>query len=296
MKPDTREDYPSNPQRRERLEANTLTAWDLQRTREGRSREPRVRQMVFKTHERLRSLAEAELGVPRHQRSFLRAGEPGAPGVLLVHGPEQSPAEVVPLARTLHDGGCTVHGLLLADYGHGMTDRPEARWRASLQQVRLGYRLLAETCAHVHVVGLGFGATLALHLAGREPVASLVLLAPALVPRVGLGVRVLQSLNLLRLPPVRRRLGLQVDAIEGMRAAQDLVGRLDVPILGAQCDDDPRVSPHSLRLLQKRSHHGQSRFQAFPAGGHDVLAAHGAEGLEADILAFVRETTPDRQD
>jgi esterase/lipase len=291
VKPDTATGSPRNPQRRERLETTSLTAWDLQRTREGRAQDDRVRQMVFKTQERLRSLAEAELGVPKHQRSFLRAGPPGSPGVLLVHGPEQSPAEVVPLARTLHDGGCTVHGILLADYGHGMTDRPEARWRATLQQVRLGYELLRETCQTVHVVGLGFGATLALHLAGREPVTSLVLLAPALVPRVSPGIRILQTLRLLRWGPIHRRLGLLVDALEGMRMAQDMVGKVDVPILGAQCDDDAHVSPQSLRLLQKRARHRQSRFQVFPTGGHDVLAAHGTAGLENDILAFVQEVS-----
>jgi len=289
VKPDTPVDTPRNEQRRERLESTTLTAWDLQRTRAGRAGDERTRQMVLKTHERLRSLAEAELGVPKHQRSFLRAGAADQPGVLLIHGPEQSPAELVPLARTLHDAGLTVHGILLADYGHGVTDRPEARWRASLQQVRLGYRLLAETCPAVHVLGLGFGGTLAVHLARLEPVASLVLVAPALVPRVGLGVRLLQSLHLLRLGPVRRRLGQVVDAIEGMHEAQDDLSRVKVPIFGVQCDDDAVASPQSLRVLQKKAQNRRSRFQAFPSGGHDVLAAHGSAGLERDILRFMQD-------
>jgi esterase/lipase len=289
VKPDVSLESPRNDQRRERLESTALTAWDLQRTREGRSQDDRVRQMVLKTHERLRSLAEAELGVPKHQRSFLRPGAPGEAGVLLVHGPAHSPAEMVPLARTLHEASLTVHGLLLADYGHGVTDRPEARWRASLQQVRVGYRLLAETCPSVHLVGLGYGATLAVHLAGREKVGSLVLLAPALEPRVGLAIRILSSLGLLKVPPVRRRLGQKVDMIEGMQEAQSVVARLTVPIFGVQCDDDDVASPQSLRMLQKRSRHDKSRFQVFTTGGHDVLAAHGSAGLEQDILEFIRE-------
>ena len=116
------------------------------------------------------------------------------------------------LARHLHAAGLTVHAMLLADYGHGVTDRPEARWRASLQQVRLGHRLLQETCGEVHAVGMGFGAALALHLAERERVASLVLLAPALIPLVSLKVRLLRALGLLHFPPIRRRLGLVDDA------------------------------------------------------------------------------------
>jgi esterase/lipase len=279
---------PRNQQRRARLSATALTAWDLERTRSRTAQDGRARLMVMKTHERMRSLAEAELGVPKHQRSFLKHGGEGQPGVLMIHGADQTPAEYVPLARHLNEAGLTVHAVLLAGYGHGITDRPEARWRANLQQMRLGYRLLAETCGEVHAVGMGFGSALALHLAERERVASLVLLAPALVPLVSLKIRLLRALGLLHFPPVRRRLGLVVDALDGMQQAQDLAGRVDVPIFGVQCDDDERVSPESLRLLQKRARHRGSRFRVFPTGGHDPLAAHGAAGLDDEILTFIR--------
>ncbi len=290
MKSDNQVENPRNEQRRERLSATALSAWDLQRTRSQIARDGRARLMVMKSQERLRALSEAELGVPKHMRSVLKSGVDGAPGVLLIHGADQSPAEFVPLARTLHEAGLTVHAMLLTGYGHGVTDRPEARWRANLQQVRLGYKLLSETCGDVLVIGMGFGAALALNLAERERVSGLVLLSPALVPRVGLGVRVLQTLGLLHFPPIRRRLGLVVDALDGMKLAQDLAGSLDVPVFGVQCDDDEQVSPESLRVLQKRAKHGGSRFRVFPTGGHDPLAAHGSSGLDDDILAFIRET------
>jgi esterase/lipase len=287
VKADNPLDNPRNEQRRERLSTTALTAWDLERTRSQTARDGRARLMVMKTQERLRGLAEAELGVPKHQRSFIMQGAEGRPGVLMIHGAGQTPAEYVPLARHLNAAGLTVHAVLLAGYGHGITDRPEARWRANLQQVRLGYRLLSETCGEVHAVGMGFGAAIALHLAERERVASLVLLAPALVPLVDLKIRILRALGLLHFPPVRRRLGLVVDALDGMQQAQDLAGRIDVPVFGVQCDDDEEISPESLRLLQKRSRHGDSRFRVYPTGGHDPLAAHGSEGLDEEILAFL---------
>ena len=288
MKTDNQAENPRNDQRRHRLLATALTAWDLHRTRDAGQPSERRRLMAFKAHDRLRQLSEAELGVPKHQRSFLKVGQ-GDVGVLLIHGSDQSPANLVPLARTLHDDGLTVHGLLLADYGHGVADRPEARWRATLQQVRQGHRLLADTGLRVHVIGVGFGAALALHLAERERVESLVLVAPALLPRVGLGVRLLQGLKLLRVPPIRRRLGLLVDVFDGMHQAQNLAGRVNVPMFGIQCDDDTRVSPQSLRLLQKKAKHRRCKFQAFPEGGHDVLEAHGGAGLDQDILRFIRD-------
>jgi esterase/lipase len=279
---------PANEQRRAQLQNTALTAWDLRRSVGGRLRDVRVRQMALKTHDRLRWLEEAELGVARQHRSFFRAGVETAPAVLLIHDVHQSPADLHGLAQVLGDGGLTVHGLLLAGYGHGMTERPQARWRATLQQVRLGYQLLADTCREVHVVGVGFGAALALHLAARVPVAGLILVAPDLMPQVGFLVRWLWKLRLLRLVPVRRRLGQLFDASESMQHAQTLISKLKVPIYGVQCDDDDRASPQSLRLLQKRARHPQCRFQAFAEGGHDVLAAHGPTGLSQEILRFIK--------
>ncbi len=282
-------DNARNEQRRARLQAMALTAWDLARSGDGEVRDPRARVMTLRTHERLRTLAEAEHGVPKHMRSFLKVGEEGQPGVLLIHDTEQTPAHLVPVARSLHEAGLTVHGLLLADEGHGVISRPEARWRATLQQVRHGYRLLAGSCSEVYVLGLGFGAALAVHLAHHEKVAGLVLIAPALSPRVDLGLRVLKALGLSKLPVIRRRLGLRVDVLEGMQEARDLAGRLDVPIFGAMCDDDVEVSPEALRMLQRKAHHRRCRFRAFPTGGHDVLEAHGTASLDADIIGFIKQ-------
>lgn len=289
MNAPTQADDHRNEQRRARLQAMSLTAWDLRRSRSLEGHGPRARVMTLRTDEKLRFLSEAELGVPKYKRSFLKVGDEGAPGVLLIHDTDQTPANLVPLARSLHGAGLTVHGLLLADDGHGATSRPEARWRATLQHVHQGLQLLTDCCSEVCVVGVGFGAALAIHVASRSSVAGLVLLAPALVPRVGLGIRLLQGLRLLKLPPVRRRLGLAVDVIEGQQSAGDLVGKIDVPIFGAMCDDDTVASPDALRLLQKRAHHRRCRFLAFPKGGHDVLAAHGTSELDRDIIEFVRD-------
>jgi esterase/lipase len=287
---DTAAEPQRNDQRREQLTTTALTAWDLQRSRQGRAADARTRLMLLRTHERLRLLEEAELGVPKHQRSFLKAGDTGRPAVLLIHDAHQGPAQLVPLAQTLNRAGLTVYGLLLSDYGHGQEERPQARWRAALQQLRRGHGLLADTCGQVHVVGVGFGAALALHLAERERVAGLVLIAPDLMPRVSVWVRLLWSLRLLRVGAVRRRLGRLVDATEAMRQAQELAGKLKLPIFGVQSDDDDHASPQSLRLLQKRARHANSRFQALHGGGHELLQSPSAAPLEQDILRFITDS------
>jgi len=277
-----------NDQRRSRMQAIVLTAWDLARTAGNQARDSRARVMSLRTHERLRLLAEAELGVPKHKRSFLKVGEENQPGVLLIHDADQTPAHLVPAARALHKAGLTVHGQLLTEEGHDVTNRLEPRWRATLHQLRHGYQLLADSCNEVYVVGTGFGASLAMLLAEREKVAGLVLLAPAVAPRVGLRLKLMRSLGLLRLPAVRRRMGKREDVLEGMQHARDLAGKLELPVFAAMCDDDDVVSPEALRMLQRKCRHQHSRFRAFGEGGHDVLSAHGSSSLDADIIDFIK--------
>jgi carboxylesterase len=277
-----------NDQRRAHLLTTALSAWDLQRSASGRFRDPRARQMVLKTHERVRWLEEAELGVPRHQGSFFLIGPETAAGVLLIHDTHQSPADLRALGHALGQEGMTVHAVLLAGHGLGLADRVGVRWRSSSQQIRLAHRLLSDTCSAVHVVGVGFGAVLALHLASRERVAGLVLIAPALIPQIGVWQRLLWRLRIMRLGPIRKRMGQHMDAVEGMQLAQNLVGKLRLPIYGVQCDDDQEASPLSLRFLQKRARHPRCRFQAFPSGGHDVLTAHRKSGLDREIIRFIK--------
>jgi esterase/lipase len=73
-----------------------------------------------------------------------------------------------------------------------------------------------------------------------------------------------------------------------MESARSQISRLRLPVYAAQCDDDEHISPISLRVLQKRVRHRASRFRAFPSGGHDLLATHGAEDLHGEILSFIQ--------
>lgn len=289
MNDNAQADSPRNDQRRARMQAIALTAWDLARSGDARTRDPRARVMSLRTRERLRLLAEAELGVPKHKRTFLKVGEENQPGVLLIHDHDQTPAHLVPLARALHAAGLTVHSQLLAEEGHDVGSRPDARWRATLQQLRHGYQLLSMACNEIYVLGSGFGGALGLLLAEREEVAGLVLLAPSVTPRSSFRLKLLRALGLLKLPAVRRRMGQREDMLEGMQQARDLVGKLKSPVFAAMCDDDTEVSPEALRYLQRKTSHPRSRFRAFEVGGHDVLAAHGSATLDQEIIAFIRD-------
>ncbi len=290
MKANEQTEATGNPGQRARLSALALAAWDLNRRQDDSAR---GRLIALRTRARLIQVAESERSVPPEQRSFLKIASDGQDGCLLLHGITGGPADMLPLGNLLHDGGFTVYAPMLTGHGSGSLSRTEARWRANLLTARQSHQMLRASCRRVHVVGTSFGAALALHMATRERVASLALLAPALMPRASFGVRLLLALNLHRLPMIGRRVHFTNDALEGMRWAREAAHQVTSPIFAAQAEDDQVLSPTSVRLLQKRVRHKASRFRVFPEGGHDVMSTHGEAGLYQEILEFFREHRTD---
>ena len=276
------------PPEKSALGALTLSAWDLARTRKKQPDSPRGQVMTLRAHQRLVAAFEADRNIPEHERSFLRIKESAKGSCLFIHGVSSGPGNLRELANQLFEADFNVFVLRLPDHGTEGDTISVVPWKSSLNLVRQDFRLLARGGGKVHVVGMGFGAALAMQLASKENVSSLVLLAPALMPRNSFFQRMVVALKLHRLPFVHRFLGWNADLVEGMNQARGKVGKIRVPIFAAQCEDDDRACPASLRFLQRKASHSASRFRVFPDGGHSILEAHGEDVLFKDIRAFFR--------
>jgi esterase/lipase len=271
----------------QRAEALALAAWDLARKRRGLPDTPRGQVMNLRAHQKMIAELENELAIPMVDRSFLRVKEGARESCLLIPGVSTGPEDLQGLGNLLFDGGFNVYTMRLPEFGNVGCSLREMSWQAALQKVWLGLRLLSRGGGRIHVVGLGFGATLALHLASKENVSSLVLLSPSIMPREKFWQRLLVKLKLHRIPCLRDWLDWNTDLIEGMDKARSKIGQLKMPIYAAQCEDDDRACPVSLRILQGKARHKASRFRIFPEGGHAILDAHGKEYLNAEILNFL---------
>ena len=269
-----------------RTQALSLTAWDMARTRKQEPDTARGQLMTLRTHQKLLAEFENERGINLDDRSVLRVQEEAKGSCLLVHGVSTGPGDLRGLADEFYEAGFNVYVLRLPDFGKAGHTLSEITWESALNQVRQSYQLLARGGGKVHVVGLGFGSTLALHIASLESVSSLVLLAPAIMPRENFLQRLLVRLKLHHLKFVHRLLGWNADLMEGMDRARGRIGKIKVPIFAAQCDDDERACPSSLRFLQRKSKNRSSLFKVFPEGGHAILAAHGETSLNEDVLRF----------
>lgn len=277
---------PADPVVTPEAQALALTAWDLARTRGDREDTPRGQIMTLRTHQKLIAAFESGRHIPEDDRTFLRVRENARGSFLLIHGMSTGPADLRGLARHLGDNECNVWVMRLPELGATPGAVNHASWESSILQATQRCKMLSRGGGNLHVVGLGYGAALALHMASLEAVSSLVLLAPALMPKVSVFQRELVRLRLHRLSLFRRLLGHNAALLEGMDAARARVGRVRVPVYAAQCDDDDRASPASLRFLQRKSNNRESRFRVFPTGGHAILAAHGERALYGDILKF----------
>ncbi len=264
----------------------TLTAWDMARTRKQQPDSPRGQVMTLRAHQRLVASFEKERSIPDPDRSFLRVKEDARGSILLIHGVSTGPGDLRELANFLFDNDYNVYVLRLPDYGRHAHTISAVSWQSALHQARQCFRLLSRGGGKVPVVGMGFGATLALHLAREENVSSLVLLSPAIIPKATALQKLLVRLKLHHLKFIHRYVGWNADLMEGMDQARSSVGKLKIPIYAAQCEDDDRASPASVRFLQRKSRHKASRFQVFPEGGHIILAEHGARVLFDEIVRF----------
>jgi len=269
----------------------TLSAWDLARTRRQLPDTPRGQVMTLRAHQQLVASFEKERKIPDPDRSVLRVKEDSKGSFLLIHGVSTGPGDLHELADILFDSDYNVYVLRLPDYGTPGHTISEVSWESALYQAQQCFQLLARAGGKVHVVGMGFGATLALLLALKESVSSLVLLSPAIMPRESFFQRLMVRLKLHRLRVVHRWLGWNADLMEGMDKARGKIGKIGVPIYAAQCEDDDRASPTSLRILQNKAQNKASRFQVFPEGGHAILAVHGKDVLYNQILQFCGSTS-----
>lgn len=108
----------------------------------------------------------------------------GPRAVLLIHGLQSSPVELLPLAKRLQQAGYTVHMPHIAGYGfeHGDTPRSVTRWQDWHAKALAEFHLLKKQYKSVALGGLCIGGTLSLSIAAElgDEVAALTLLSTTL--------------------------------------------------------------------------------------------------------------------
>ncbi|HWN82994.1 MAG TPA: alpha/beta fold hydrolase [Candidatus Udaeobacter sp.] len=187
---------------------------------------------------------------------------------LLIHGSAGHPGHLRPLGEHLHREGYTVQGIALPGHDVQPADMAGIDWKSCYAAVRDSWRALRSEYRRVHVIGFSFGGALALHLAAREQVDDLVLLAPALYVHFRLRGVLVALHGLVPGTPARDRLLWYAGLGYFLRVVARDLERVDCPLLAIHARDDRCVRVKSSVTITARMRRRDSRLAILPRGGH----------------------------
>ena len=261
--------------------------WELQQLIDAGQAKSRARQMLLRAYAEQVAYTEGQLGVPEEHRAFILTREDSRDGILLVHGATGSPKDLRELAEFLHAGGFSVYCMRLPGHGVEEANDGEMRWESALFDVEARYKQLSDCCKNVAVVGYSFGATLAMQMELKPRPNALVLLAPALFPRLGWFKRTLLSLGLDRFEFVRRALGWQAELLDAMAEARKQKWWYGLPVHATMCKDDPRIDTRGMSFLRSRLTHHRTVLREYALGGHEFHLGDLSDEVNREVLEFL---------
>ena len=263
--------------------------WELQQLISRGKATGRARQMLLRAYAQQVADVEEQLGIEEGDRAFILAREDSRDGVLLIHGTTGSPEDLRAMAHFLYEGGFNACCMRLPGHGLPEGQATGGSWEACVNEVQHRYQMLSDCCKNVYVLGYSFGAALAMQLDLSPRPRALVLLAPAIYPRLGLMQRVLVALGLDRVAWIRRHLGWKVEVLEAMNAARRHKWWYGVPILALMARDDGRIDPRSLGFLRSRVTHHRTQIHQLPTGGHQLQHGEHRDEVQRMALEFIKE-------
>ncbi len=192
------------------------------------------------------------------------------------------------LGEFLHEQGYAIEGVALPGHRRRPSELDGVDWRACYRAVNQSWRDLGARHERVHVIGFSFGAALAIHLAAREDVTSLVLLAPALFvhmrPRALMNLTVTSGQGIPFATYVRWYAGLA----RFFRLVRQDLTHVRCPLIAIHARDDDTVRVESSLEIYKRVTTGDRQLLVLERGGHLLPNGIAREKISLEIERYLR--------
>lgn len=240
----------------------------------------------------------------------VRGVRPGA--VLVLHGYNDSPQSVAPLALALHDAGWTVDVPLLPGHGRTLQVFAQSGADAWTSAARERYHALRAQYDDVAVCGMSMGGALAFILAAENPeLKAVVAIAPylhlsrameallVLAPVASIGARYMsggggKSIH----DPVaaasvisykRSTPRLLIELTKLTHAAYDALPAVTQPVLMFHSREDNRIPERSALDAFSRIGSSEKTLDLVSGTGHVLTLDYGHEAMEQRIIAWLEE-------
>jgi len=276
--------------------------WELNTRVKEDSNNISVRRDLLLFYNDIRLYLERKHGVGEDDRSFLLMQDREASCVFLVHGAGGSPREMRELGECLFHSGYTVFaprialeqdaasrelrkGLLSAGSGGGRVRLPEViSWGGVLADIQNSFEIAREYDPDVVPAGFSFGGAVCYDLARRYGTARVILLAPALFPRIGSRYALYKLLRRISRGMARRVVADKYIVVEFIENLKNSLTKIGSRMLVIQAKRDPIVSRKSVKVLEKLSMDENSSFVLLNSSRHVIV--DGVEGKEVCRLCI----------
>jgi carboxylesterase len=262
------------------------TIWEISEAIKKHPEERRFRRELLRAQFVQHFERDKAFHVPRDDRTFLFLHEQDGPVMLLLHGASGTPAEFRELGNHLYSRGISVYcPRLTRQTGR---DR-EALWESWVTQAQIAMESVTTCSEMAYVCGLSLGGTVSMILQNRAPIRGLVLLAPALFPRLSLKARFLQVARLVTPTVFYHFAGWNGEVLKAMEYARKNTGDIEVPVLALQAADDNRLSPRGLKVVRRFAKNPETEIRLLPSGSHVLTRGSAKAEIFDAIAAFVEK-------
>jgi carboxylesterase len=259
------------------------TIWEIRHLLDENPKNFELRRELLRTHFLQRFEYDRSHHIPRDDRSFLFLQENRAPGCLLYHGAKGTPAEMRDLGNYLYSKGFTVFCPRFSRFD--LKERP-ASWESWVTLADSTYGTMADYSKKNLVVGLSLGGTIGIVLARLYKIPALVLLAPAVAPRLRFKDRVTGLTKHVSPSLFMRLAGWNGEVLKAMDHIRSSTGEIQSPTLVLQARDDRILSTRGLKLLRKWATHPESEVVLLPQGSHAITRSKSKDEVFERVYRF----------
>lgn len=220
-------------------------------------------------------------------------------GVLMAHGFEASPHELLGLAQFLASNNITVYVIRLNGHGTDIRELDNSKWQEWYKDYEIAYNELSNKTRKVYVAGHSLGGALALYLAEQKETAGVISLATP----TGLQDRMAEYAWLMKYFKKYEARNISEDEknyyydnysvagvaqlVEVIHAYKEDLSKITEPILVMQLGNETLIDPNSATYIYNNVKSKNKDIVIISGKGHGLLNGKYKDKVYEDVYDFV---------